>query len=155
MKLILSFLLSITVICGCTTLEERFPKGSQVTVSEWEMLESSTGEQSLRGIVSNNSPYIVFNLSLITTFSEEGAIKEELRTSLTSLFPNSQTIFEVFLPATLKGITPEFKYEFEYAREQEFWEYRYDKKFGRGPFSFQPYFRSSFYRHDHRKYLDT
>lgn len=140
---------------GCATMGEPFPPGERVEVTEWTLLQGAGGTQTLRGTVSNNSRYLVYDLDLIAQMFDGETLKEELKIRLQPLFPGTQTPFEFLLTPEFKGAYPVFQYHYLYTREEEFWEYRYDRKFGIPPFYFYPNFQTSLYRAAEEHIRDT
>lgn len=155
MKYLCSIFTLIFLLSGCMSAEERFPPGARVEVTQWELLQSSDGTQTLRGIVTNHSHYLIYDLVLVTQLIKEEEFKAELKTELKPLFPNTQTPFELILSPEIEGVVPQFFYQFQYTREEEFWDYRYNKKFGGRSSYFNPSFRAGYYRHPTRDYIDS
>lgn len=155
MKALAGILLTLVLISGCASTTNRFPAGSNVQVTEWQILHGSGGARTLRGTVANYSPYLVYDLDLITRLYEGKTFKQELVTRLPSLFPETQTHFEILLPGELQDPYPEFQYRFQYTHEEEFKQYRYDKKFGIGPFQMVPAARATWYQGPAEEQFDS
>lgn len=155
MKTWASILLIVLLISGCATTANRFPSGSNVQVTEWQILHGAGGAKTLRGTVANYSPYLVYDLDLITQFYEGKTLKQELVTRLPSLFPETQTNFEILVPAGLEDPYPVFQYRFQYTHEEEFKQYQYEKKFGIGPFQMVPAARATWYQGPAEEQFDS
>ncbi|GEM_PF-2973842 len=133
MKRTLFILILPLMIAGCAGTQERFSEGSSVEVTEWQILHGADGAKTLRGTLVNNSPYLVYDLELATQIYEGETLKNELKTEIPNLFPDTQTRFEILLPAGLEDPQPKFQYRFRYTTEEEFNQYRHDKTYRMGP----------------------
>ncbi|MBI4971844.1 MAG: hypothetical protein HZC17_08455 [Candidatus Omnitrophica bacterium] len=129
--------LTLLLITGCASTPKPFPEGAKVEVTEWQILRGADGKKTLEGAVSNNSPYLVYNVDLITQVYEGTSLKQELTTRLPNLLPDSRTRFELLLPTGPSDPRPVFDYHFQFTREEQSDESRRSKRFGIGPIQMQ------------------